>query len=114
MIRTYGKAIVATLAAVLMTVYDFVDDQHIDSVEWVKIAIAFAIAVQTYLVPLTAEWPWMKTILAAILSGLQVLVIVIVGGLTQQEIIELVIAIATPLGIGAAPAISHNGVGANP
>jgi hypothetical protein len=114
MIRTYGKAIVATLAAVLMTVYDFVDDQHIDTVEWVKIAIAFAIAIQTYLVPLTIEWPWMKTILAAVLSGLQVLVIVIVGGLTQQEIIELVIAIATPLGIGAAPAISHNGVGSNP
>jgi len=114
MLRTYGKAIVATLLAVAMTVYDFVDDQHIDEVEWVKIAIAFAIALQTYLVPLTPEWPWMKTVLAVVLSGLQVLVITIIGGLTQQEIIELVIAIGTPLGIGATPAISHNGVVANP
>lgn len=112
--RAYGKAIVATLAAVLMTVYDFVDDGHLDQVEWVKVAIAFAIAIQTYLVPLTAEWPWMKTIVATILSGLQVLVIVIIGGLTQREIIEIIIAIVTPLGVGVAPAISHNGVGSNP
>jgi len=114
MLRTYGKPIVATLLAVLMTIYDFVDDQHIDEIEWVKIAIAFTIAVQTYLVPLTPEWPWMKTVVAAILSVLQVLVITIVGGLTQQEIVELIIAIATPLGIGVTPAVSHNGVGSNP
>lgn len=114
MIRAYGKPIVATIAAVLMTLYDFVDDNHIDEVEWVKIAIAFAIAIQTYIVPLTVEWPWMKTVVATLLSGLQVLVIVIVGGLTQQEIVELVIAIITPLGIGIAPAVSHNGVASNP
>lgn len=114
MIRTYGKPIVATIAAVLLTLYDFVDDNRIDQVEWVKIGIAFTIAIQTYIVPLTVEWPWMKTIVATILSGLQVLVIVIIGGLTQQEIVELVIAIITPLGIGIAPAISHNGVAANP
>jgi hypothetical protein len=112
--RAYGKPIVATIAAVLMTIYDFVDDQRIDQVEWVKIAIAFAIAIQTYIVPLTLEWPWMKTVVAVILSGLQVLVITIVGGLTQQEIIELVLAILTPLGIGMAPAVSHNGVTSNP
>jgi|SRR5689334_6363151 len=112
--RGFGKAIVAIIAAVLMTVYDFVDDGHLDSVEWVKVAIAFAVAVSVYLVPLTPEWPWMKTAIAVILSLLNVLVIVIVGGVSQQEIIELLIAIVTPLGIGLAPAVSANGQPSNP
>lgn len=112
--RAYGKPIVAVLGAVLLTVYNLLDDNHISAVEWVTIAIALANAILTYLVPLTPEWPWMKTVVNVVLSALNVLVIVIVGGLTQQEILEIVIAVLTPLGVGIAPAISHNGVGSNP
>ena len=112
--RAYGKVIVAILAAAAMALYQFLDDGHITPVEWVTIAITTTIAVNTYLVPLTVEWPWMKTAVAVVISVLNVLVIVILDGITQQEIIELLIAVLTPLGIGVAPAISHNGVAANP
>jgi len=110
----YGKPIVAVIAAGLIALYDYLNDGHISSEEWVHVFIAISLAVQVYLVPLTVEWPWMKTGVAVVLAVLNVLVISIVGGITQREIVELVLAALTPLGVGLAPAISHNGVTSNP
>ena len=110
----YGKALVSIIAAVLLTLYNFLNDNTITSEEWVQICVAFTVAINVYLVPLTPEWPWMKTAIAAVTSLLNALIIVIVGGLTPQEILTLIIAILTPLGVAMAPAVSDNGQPANP
>ena len=110
----YGKVIVAILAAGVIALYDYLNDGHITSEEWVHVFIAVGLAVQVYLVPLTPEWPWMKTGVAVVLAVLNVLVISIVGGITQREIVELALAALTPLGVGVAPAISNNGQPSNP
>ena len=110
----YGKALVSIIAAIAITLYNFLNDEVISTEEWVQVMIAFTVAINVYLVPLTPEWPWMKTAVAVVISLLNALVIVIVGGLTNQEILTLVIAILTPLGVGLAPAISDNGVASNP
>lgn len=110
----YGKVIVAVLAAGLIALYDYLNDGHVTPEEWVHVFIAVGLAVQVYLVPLTVEWPWMKTGVAVVLAVLNVLVISIVGGITSREIVELVLAALTPLGVGFAPAVSHNGVASNP
>lgn len=110
----YGKAVVSIVAAVALALYNFLNDDHVSSEEWVQICIAFTVAINVYLVPLTPEWPWMKTAVAAVTSLLNALVIVIVGGLTQQEILTLIIAILTPAGVAMAPAVSDNGQPSNP
>jgi hypothetical protein len=110
----YGKALVSVIAAVALTLYTFLNDNHISAEEWVQVCIAFTVAINVYLVPLTPEWPWMKTAVAAVTSLLNALVIVIVGGLDQQEILTLVIAVLTPFGVAMAPAVSDNGQPSNP
>lgn len=109
----YGKAAVAVVGAALVVAYSaLTGDQHIDSEEGVQIAIAGTTAVGVYLVPLAPQFRWGKTAVAALLAVLQVLATVILGGLDPNEWIALVLAALTVLGVGAAPAISDNGIAA--
>ncbi|MDG4798997.1 hypothetical protein [Micromonospora sp. WMMD980] len=111
MFQTYGKALVAVVAAALTVAYGALSgDQHIDPDEAVQIAIAAATAVGVYLVPLAPQYRWGKTAIAVVLSVLQVLTTVILGGLDSGEWIALLLAAATVLGVGVAPAASDNGV----
>jgi hypothetical protein len=111
MFQTYGKALVAVIAAALTVAYGALSgDQHIDPEEGVQIAIALATAAGVYLVPLAPQYRWGKTVIAVVLSVLQVLTTVILGGLDSNEWIALVLAAATVLGVGAAPAASDNGI----
>lgn len=112
--RAYAKLILAVIGAGVMALYGFLDDNKVDTTEWIKIAIAVSLAVQVYLVPVTPEWPWMKTAIGCILAALNVLVIVIVGGVNSQELIEILIAVGTAAGVAIAPAVSHNGQPASP
>jgi hypothetical protein len=113
-VRAYGKAILAVIAMLSMTVLGFINDGHLDPVEWVQVAVSAVLAINVYLVPLTPEWPWMKTAVAVLMSLLNVLVIVIIGGVNSNEWAQLIVAILTPLGIALTPAISHNGQSSNP
>jgi hypothetical protein len=110
----YGKSLVTIISAVAVTLYNFLNDGVITSEEWVQVAIAITVAISVYLVPLTPEWPWMKTAMSAVVSLLNALVIVIVGGLTSQEILTLIIAVLTPFVVAMAPAVSDNGQVASP
>lgn len=111
MFQTYGKALAAVLVALLTVAYGALSgDQHIDPDEAVQIAIAAATAVGVYLVPLAPQYRWGKTAVAVVLSVLQVLTTVILGGLDANEWIALVLAAATVLGVGVAPAASDNGI----
>ncbi|ROT34100.1 hypothetical protein [Micromonospora sp. HM5-17] len=110
MIRKYGKALAAVVGAALTVAYGALSgDQHIAPEEGVQIAIATATAVGVYLVPLTPQYRWAKTAVAVILSVLQVLATVILGGLDAHEWIALLLAGLTVAGVGAAPAVSNNG-----
>lgn len=112
---TYGKAIVAIVAAVLTIAYGALSgDQRIDAEEWVQIGIAAATAVGVYLVPLAPRYRWGKTAVAAVLAVLQALATVVLGGLDASEWIVLALAAATVLGVTAAPAVSGNGVTSKP
>jgi hypothetical protein len=114
--RAYAKAIIAVLLAVAMTAYTYFNDNHLSTYEIVLILIAGVTAISVYIVPLVPEWPWVKTAIGAILAALSVFTTITVNGasINTQGWIEVAIAVATALGIGIAPAISHNGVGSNP
>jgi hypothetical protein len=118
MFTTYGKSIVAAIYAVAVVAVPFFSgDHHVDPSEGVAIAIAVCTAALTYLVPLVPGAPWTKTVIGAVLAGLQVLTTVIVGGVDANDIMLIALAVASFLGIAVAPAVSpatgtRSGVGA--
>lgn len=115
MFTKYGKALAATVAAALTVAYGALSgDRHVDPDEGVQIAIAAATAVGVYLVPLAPQYRWGKTAVAVVLSVLQVLTTVVLGGLDAGEWIALALAALTVVGVGAAPAVSDNGVESRP
>jgi hypothetical protein len=111
MFGKYGKALSAVVAAALTVAYGALSgDQHVDPDEGVQIAIAVATAAGVYLVPLAPQYRWGKTAVAVVLSVLQVLTTVILGGLDSNEWIALALAALTVLGVGFTPAASDNGI----
>jgi hypothetical protein len=113
MLSKYGKAIAAVVFAVLTAAQVYLGgDNHIDSQEWVQLGIAGATAIGVYVIPLAEQYAWAKTAVAVLLSILQALATVVLGGLDTNEILVLVLAGLTAIGVGAAPAVSDNGVSA--
>jgi hypothetical protein len=105
-LRTYGKSFAAWALAVVTAVQAALSDGHVSQVEAVQIAIAAVTAVGVWLVPTHPEWQWTKTAVAVLLSVLNVLTTVIVGGLSSSDITELVLAALTVLTVGVAPAVT--------
>lgn len=115
MFRRFGKPIVSTLVLGALALYAALSaTSHggvgIVDVEWIAIAFAITQGVATYVVPLAAQYPWGKTAVGAILAGLEVAAVVIVGGLDTQEWFLIGFAVLSALGIAVAPAVSDNGV----
>lgn len=109
--QKYGKAIAAVIAAALTVAYGALSgDERIDQSEWIQIAIAVTTAIGVYVVPLAPGYRWGKTAVAVVLSVLQVLATVILGGLDPHEWVALALAALTVVGVGAAPAVSSNGI----
>jgi hypothetical protein len=109
----YGKALAAVVFAFLTALYSGLSgDDILEASEWVNIGIAAATAVGVYLVPLDPKFRWGKTAVGVILSVLQVMYTVVIGGLDSNEWIMLALAALTALGVGVAPARSDNGVSA--
>ncbi|MFI7073547.1 hypothetical protein [Micromonospora sediminicola] len=111
MFNKYGKAIASTFFAALVAVYAASSgDNHIEPTEWVAVAIAFAGALGTFVVPLAPEYRWGKTAVNTLLAVLQVLATLILGGLDSNEWILLLLTAGQALGVVVAPAVSDNGV----
>lgn len=115
MFRKFGKPIVSAVVLAALAVYVAVGaDSHggtrVVDIEWVAIWFALTQGVATYVVPLAPQYPWAKTAVAAILAGLEVLAVVILGGLDVQELFLIGFAVASALGVAVAPAVSNNGV----
>lgn len=105
--QTYGKSIVAFLYAVAVVgVPLFTGDHHIDPSEGVAIAIAVCTNGLVWLVPLAPTAKWTKTAIGASLAGLQVVTVVIVGGVDGNDVLLIVFAVLSFLGITIAPAAS--------
>lgn len=107
MLQKYGKSIFAALYAIFVVAVPLYSGDHrVDPSEWVAIAIAVCTALLTYLVPLVPSAPWTKTVIGVVLAVLQVVTTVIVGGIDSNDVLLILAALASALGIGAAPAIS--------
>lgn len=105
--QAYGKSIVAFLYAVATVAVPLITgDHHIDPAEGVAIAIAVCTNGLVYLVPLAPSAPWTKTAIGAALAGLQVVTVVIVGGIDPNDMLLIAAAVASFLGITIAPAAS--------
>ncbi len=112
-LRKFGKALVATAYAGGVAAYAALSgDQHIDPDEGLSIVIAVLTAAGVWLVPLAPQYRWTKTAVAGLLAAAQAATVVILGGLDPNEIVLIVLAGAAVLGVGAAPAVSNNGVAA--
>lgn len=109
----YGKAIVGAVLAFVTAAQALWSDGHITQQEWVQIAVAAFTAISVYLVPVL-HYPYMKTIIAAVLAVLNVLVTVIVGGVSSGDVVEMVLAALTIIGVGFAPARSELPAGVPP
>lgn len=105
--RRFGKAIVATVASAATGIQAYVSDGHVTEQEGVQIAVAVFTAISVFLVPAMPAWPWMKTAIAVVLGALNVLVTLIVNGIDGGDITIMLVAAATALGVGMAPAKSQ-------
>jgi hypothetical protein len=110
--HTYGKSIVAFAYAVAVAALpQLTGDRQVSAAEGVAIAIAIATAVMTYLVPLAPSAPWAKTVVAAVLAGLQVVATLILdGNLDSNDVLLVAATVLGALGIAVAPATSTAGV----
>ncbi len=103
--KTYGKTIFAALVLVVTAVQAALSDGRISEVEWVQVAIAATNAGLIYLVPNTSRYPWVKLTLAAFLAALQLLVTLIIDGISSADMSALLLAMLLVLS-GAAPSQS--------
>jgi hypothetical protein len=100
-----GKAVVAALYALAVVAVPLLEGNHVpSSTEWTQIIIAALTAVAVYIVPLTSEYPWIKSAIGALLAGAQILVTVVGDGINGNDVLMIAFAVAGALGIVLAPA----------
>lgn len=105
--QTMGKAIIAALYAAAVVAVPLFEGNHVPSpAEWVQIVIAVLTAVTVYVVPIVRGAAWVKTTVGVLLAAAQVLVTVINDGLSGNDVLVIVFAVAGALGIALAPADS--------
>jgi len=100
----YAKAVAAVVATVLTGVAAALfGDNNISPVEWVNVAIMAIGACAVFAAPNVPGAAYTKSVLAALTAGLVVLASVIVGGVTNVEWIQIVLAVLGALGVYAVP-----------
>lgn len=110
----YRKALVAVFGAVLMALYSaFGNDNHIGPEEAINIGIAAFTALQVFItanLPSGGVWNYAKSITAVALGVLNLLVSEWTGGIDHAELVNLIIAAATALGVYG---VANTGVAAH-
>lgn len=96
-IKTYAMVFVAIVAAI----YAQLTDGGIDSQEWVVVAGTGVGSVGVYVIPnmSTGIAHYAKGIVAFLTAGLPALYVVILGGLTTAEVLEVLLAGAAAIGL---------------
>ncbi len=108
--RTHGKLILmglATLVMALIAVYRDVAVGGITSSEWVTVVIAGFAVIVTWASANITGFEKAKTFVAAVMLVLNLLVSVIVDGVTTDEAMFLAIQFLGALGVSTAPAPKH-------
>lgn len=96
----YAKALVAVLAAALTFLVSAMSDGNITNVEWTQLAIAAVTAVGVYVAPNIPEFPYTKTIVAALLAGLNLVVSALSDStITTSEWLNIGLAVLAALGV---------------
>lgn len=105
--RTKAPAIFMGIAFVIMAgltvVRDAMADQHVSAEEWILVSIALAGAVQVWGAANIPGFAKAKTLFAVLTGVLALLVTLISGGLTMDEIILLILEAGGILGVVAGP-----------
>lgn len=98
-LKAWGQLAVA----ILLAVYAALTDGGIDQQEWIVIAGAGVGALGVYIVPNLDEGvgKYAKSFVSFMTAGLPVLYVVIPGGLTQAEVLEVVLAGLAAIGLVA-------------
>src|SRR6478609_5766496 len=92
-IKPYWKSVVAVIVAILSAALAaLTGDNTISSTEWVNVAIAGVTAAAVFAAPNVPGARYTKAILAVLGAALAVLASVIIGGLTQTELLQIVVA----------------------
>jgi uncharacterized membrane protein len=89
--------------AVLTTVQQVNGDNKIEAYEWVMVGLQAVMAFNVWATANLPQYTAMKTYVAAVIAVMQLLVTVIDGGLTTNEIINLVITGLAALGVMITP-----------
>lgn len=112
-----GKMIPAVLFAVYavasVVIPYFDSGNPITSMDVIVIVSAVLTAVGTYITPLIPQAGWTKSAIGAALVGLTALGIVLPGGLTGGDVLDIAVAVLAALGIQVGAATSDNGVRVN-
>lgn len=98
---TNAKALGMVLVAVLTYIWAALTDGGVDRQEWIVATYTLVGAVGVYIVPnlSVGVGRYAKGIVAVLTAGLAVLQVVVVGGLTQAELIEVVLAGLAAIGL---------------
>jgi hypothetical protein len=108
-VQQYGKAILSALYAVAIVAVPLVSgDHHIDPSEGIIISTAIGGALLTYIVPLKQEFKSVKTWVHAVLAGLAVAQTQIAGGIDANDVLLIVAAALSVLGVAVMPAASDD------
>lgn len=111
--QVYGKSIAAALVVVATAVQAALSDSatggRLTQIEGVQIAIAAVNAALVFLVPNVPQWPWAKTVLAALLAALQLATSLIVDGIGSADVSALIIAVLMVLAPAMSPSTSVTG-----
>lgn len=110
MLEKYGKALLATLGAVAMSVYVVTTDDIITPLEWIVVSQSWLAAVAVYIVPLAPQYRWGKTAVGAMFAGSAALALAIPGGVDGHEWIGIIIAVGSAAGIAGMTSRSDNGI----
>lgn len=88
---------------ILTTVKEASSDSHIDAQEWVQVALQAIMAFNVWATANLPQYTKMKTYVAAVIAVVSLLYTVIIGGVSTQEIINLIITGLAALGVAATP-----------
>jgi len=91
------------IMAILTTVQQVNADNHIQAFEWVMVGLQAVMAFNVWATANLPQYTKMKTYVAAVIAVLQLLVTLIDGGLTTNEIINLIITGLAALGVALTP-----------
>lgn len=89
--------------SIFTTVQDAMTDNHIDSQEWVLVGLAVLMAFNVWATANLPQYGKMKTYVAAAIVVAGALHTFIVGGVSMQEWVNLIILALSALGVAATP-----------